>query len=222
MGGLNEILDRLAVAATRAGRDPEGISLVAVTKTASPAAIRAAYDAGHRDFGENRAAGLAAGSELLPSDARWHMIGRLQGNKVRKVRPIVTLLHSLDRPELAGYWAKGPGPAPPVMVQVNIGGDPNKAGVAPGRAGELVEVAAGLGLDVVGLMTVPPLGVSPEDARPLFRAMAVLRDRLAAVHPGLTGLSMGMTDDFEVAVEEGATILRVGRAIFDALEEDQG
>jgi len=222
MGGLSEILDRIAAAAARAGRDPADIALVAVTKTASPAAIRAAYDTGHRDFGENREVGLAAGSVLLPPDARWHMIGRLQGNKVRKVRPIVTLLHSLDRPELAGYWAKGPGLPPPVLVQVNIGGDPNKAGVAPDGAAELVEVAAGLGLDVVGLMTVPPLARSPEDARPMFRAMAVLRDQLAGDHPGLTGLSMGMTDDFEVAVEEGATILRVGRAIFGAFEENQG
>jgi len=222
MGGLSEILDRVAEAAARAGRDAGDISLVAVTKTASPGAIRAAYDAGHRDFGENREAGLVAGSQLLPCDARWHMIGRLQGNKVRKVRPIVTLLHSLDRPELAGYWAKGSGHPPPVLVQVNIGGDPRKAGVAPEGAAELVEFATGLGLDVVGLMTVPPLTGTPEGARPLFRAMAVLRDRLASVYPGLTGLSMGMTDDFEVAVEEGATILRVGRAIFGAFEENQG
>ncbi len=222
MVGLNEILDRMAAAAERVGRDPDEVRLVAVTKTATPGAIRAAYDAGHRDFGENREAGLVAGVELLPGDARWHMIGRMQGNKVRKVRPIVTLLHSLDRPELARYWAKGPGPGPPVLVQVNIGGDPNKAGVAPEGAAGLVEAAVELGLDVAGLMTMPPLAQSPEESRPLFRAMALLREGLAGDHPGLTELSMGMTDDFEVAVEEGATILRVGRAIFGAFEEYQG
>jgi len=222
MGGLNEILDRMAAAAERADRDQDEVRLVAVTKTATPGAIRAVYDAGHRDFGENREAGLVAGVELLPGDARWHMIGRMQGNKVRKVRPIVSLLHSLDRPELAGYWAKGPGPWPPVLIQVNIGGDPNKAGVSPEGTPGLVEVAAGRGLDVVGLMTVPPQAQSPEESRPLFRAMALLRERLASDHPGLTELSMGMTDDFEVAVEEGATILRVGRAIFGAFEENQG
>ncbi|MCJ7727015.1 MAG: YggS family pyridoxal phosphate-dependent enzyme, partial [Acidimicrobiia bacterium] len=194
---------------------------VAVTKTASPQAIRAAYDAGVRDFGENRADRLAAGAALV-GDARWHMIGRLQGNKVRQVREVTALLHSLDRPDLARYWAAGSDHRPPVLIQVNVGEDPNKAGVSAAGAAGLVEDAVSLGLDVRGLMTIPPMTPDPEDARPVFRALAELRGRIATDHPSVTELSMGMTDDFEVAIEEGATLLRVGRAIFGEFEENRG
>ncbi len=221
MGGLTEIHERMAAAAERAGRRPEEITLVAVTKTATPEAIVAAHRAGQRDFGENRADRLAAGAALL-GDARWHMIGRLQGNKVRIVRSVAALLHSLDRPELAAYWAGGEGTPAPVLIQVNVGEDPNKAGVGADQAAALVDLAAGKGLDVRGLMTIPPLGTDPEEARPHFRALAALRDRLARDHPYLRELSMGMTDDFEVAIEEGATLLRVGRAIFGKFEENRG
>lgn len=221
MGGLSEIRERMAMAAARAGRDPSSITLVAVTKTASAEAIRAAHAAGVSDFGENRAERLAAGAALVPG-ARWHMIGRLQGNKVRQVREIAALLHSMDRSDLAGYWAKGPGRKPPVLVQVNVGEDPSKAGVSIDGAARLVEGAVSLGLDVRGLMTIPPMTPDSEETRPHFRALATLRDRLAADHPSLTELSMGMTDDFEVAVEEGATLLRVGRAIFGEFEESRG
>jgi len=221
MGGLSEIRERIEAAADRVGRDPAEITLVAVTKTATREAIVAAYEAGHRDFGENRADRLAAGAILL-EDARWHMIGRLQGNKVRIVSDVTSLLHSLDRPVLAGYWARSGDVPPPVLIQVNVAGDPAKAGVPPDGAGNLVDEAVGLGLDVKGLMTIPPMTADPEDARPHFRALASLRDRLAEDHPSLGDLSMGMTDDFEVAIEEGATLLRVGRAIFGAFEESRG
>jgi pyridoxal phosphate enzyme (YggS family) len=188
--------------------------VVAVSKGISPPQLAEAYAAGHRDFGENRADALAARLGRLPEGARWHFIGRLQGNKVRLVRPAACLLHSLDRPDLVGYWAKGPGLPPPVLVQVNVSGEAAKAGVAPGEAEGLVAAAVEMGLEVRGLMTIAPVGGSPEAARPHFRALARLRDGLITRWPGLTELSMGMSDDYEVAVEEGATLLRVGRAIF--------
>jgi pyridoxal phosphate enzyme (YggS family) len=219
MDSLNRILERIAAAAERAGRRPGEVTLVAVTKTASPDQIRAAHAAGHEDFGENRAGRLVEGAALLPG-SRWHMIGRLQGNKVRKVRPVTHLLHSLDRPSLAGYWSRAEGEAPPVLLQVNTGGDPAKAGATPADAPRLLETALEAGLTVRGLMTMPPLAEDPEDSRPAFRALAALRDRLCRGHPDLEELSMGMTDDFEVAVEEGATLLRIGRAIFGPSEED--
>jgi pyridoxal phosphate enzyme (YggS family) len=218
---LTEIRRRVDAAARRSGRDPAEVTLVAVSKTADLEGLQSAYDAGHRDFGENRAAELAERVRLMPPDVRWHFVGRLQGNKVPRVRPVTHLLHSLDRAELARYWAKGRGLPPPVLVQVNVGREEQKAGVFPESAAELVEITLGLGLDVRGLMTMPPLAEDPEEARPWFRQMAVLRDRLVARWPQVRELSMGMTDDFEVAVEEGATILRVGRAIFGSTAAEQ-
>ncbi len=216
---LDEVRERIASAAARAGRETAEVTLVAATKEAAPEQLRAAYAAGQRDFAENRAAALAERWGELPPDARWHFIGRLQGNKVRLVRPVVCLLHSLDRAGLAGYWAKGPGLPPPVLVQVNVSGEPGKGGVPPAEAGALIAAAAGLGLEVRGLMTIPPVGASPEEARPWFRALARLRRDLQPRWPGLGELSMGMSDDFEVAVEEGATLLRVGRAIFGPMQQ---
>lgn len=219
-GGLNSVRERIAAAAERAGRDPAAVRLVVVTKDAPDAAVRHVHEAGERDFGENRAASLAERAAALPTDIRWHLIGRLQGNKVRRVRPLVHLLHSLDRTDLAGYWAAPGLPAPPVLVEVNVSGEPQKAGVSPEEAPELVAAAADRGLVVVGLMTVAPAAADPEAVRPHFAALRRLRDRLAADHPGLIELSMGMSDDFEVAIEEGATILRVGRAIFSSYPEE--
>ena len=216
---LNEVAERIAAAAARVGRSPDEITLVAVSKTAGTAALQEAYRAGHRDFGENRAARLVEGAAALPPDCRWHFIGRLQGNKVARVRPVACLLHSLDRPDLAGYWVKGPGLPPPVLVQVNVAGEEAKGGVRPPEAESLVAAATGLGIEVRGLMTIPPLPQRPEDSRRHFRTLAALRERLAGRWPGLTELSMGMTEDFEVAVEEGATLLRVGRAIFGPFPE---
>ncbi|MFH1331145.1 MAG: YggS family pyridoxal phosphate-dependent enzyme [Actinomycetota bacterium] len=211
---LPEVRERLCAAAARAGRVESEITLVAVSKGAGPDMLRIAYAAGQRDFAENRPAAFAARWGEVPGDARWHFIGRLQGNKVRVVRPGAHLLHSLDRAELAGYWAKGPSLPPPVLVQVNVSGEPGKAGAAPREAEALVAAATGLGIEVRGLMTIPPMGASPAEARPWFRALAGLRRDLGRRWPGLNELSMGMSDDFEVAVEEGATLLRVGRAIF--------
>ncbi len=210
---LRELRDRIAAAAARAGRDPGDVTLVAVGKAHPPELLAAAYEAGHRVFGENRAQELAAKAAALPADVEWHFIGPLQRNKVRLVRPVVALLESMDRPALAEAWAKGGG-APPVLVEVNVAGETQKAGVAPAGAGGLVDRLSELGVEVRGLMAIPPLAPDPEASRPHFRALAELAARLRTGRPGLVELSMGMTDDYEVAVEEGATIVRVGRAIF--------
>lgn len=211
--GLNEVRGRIAAAAARVGRDPAGVLLVAVCKGVPDAAVRAVYDAGIRDFGENRADALTGRAPGLPGDIRWHFIGRLQGNKVRRVRRLVHLLHSLDRVDLARYWA-GEAAPPPVLVEVNVAGEVAKAGAALDEAEVLVAAATDLGLEVRGLMTMAPLVTDPEAAQPYFAALRQLRDRIVLRYPTVTELSMGMTDDFEVAVQEGATILRVGRAIF--------
>lgn len=211
--GLTAVRQRIVAAAGRAGRDPTEIVLVGVSKYATEGDVRAAFDEGLHDFGENRAKELVDRAALLPS-ARWHFVGRLQGNKVRLVRPITHLLHSLDRVDLAEYWVKGPGSPPPVLVQVNLADERQKGGVAPEEADALVSAAERLGLDVVGLMTVPPAAEDPDDSRPWFRRLREMRDRIRREHPAVKELSMGMSDDFEVAVEEGATVLRVGRAIF--------
>jgi len=200
--GLSTVRARIAAAAARAGRGAEEITLVAVSKQADVDSIVAAYRGGQRDFAENRAAALVDRSELLPGDVRWHFVGRLQGNKVKLVRPVTHLLHSLDRLELARYWRKGPGAPPPVLVQVNVAAEPRKAGVTVEETEGLVELALRLGLEVRGLMTMPPATTDPETSRPYFRRLAALREQLSSRWPQLVELSMGMTDDFEVAVDD--------------------
>ncbi|HKY46824.1 MAG TPA: YggS family pyridoxal phosphate-dependent enzyme [Acidimicrobiia bacterium] len=211
---LESVRERIDAAAARAGRRSDEITLVIVSKGQSVETIKTLHDQGERDFGENRAQELASKVDLLPPDIRWHFVGPLQSNKVRIVRPIVTLLHSLDRFELGPAWIKGPGLAPPALLQVNIGGEPQKHGVDPDDAvrifGDLVE----LGVDMQGLMAIPPAAEHAEAARTHFAAMGRIATLVAASHPGRGSLSMGMTEDFEVAVEEGATFVRVGRAIF--------
>lgn len=216
--GLSEVRLRIAAAADRAGRDPRDITLVGVSKYASDDAVLAAHDEGLEDFGENRASELVERSRLL--SARWHFVGRLQGNKVRLVRPIAHMLHSLDRRDLAEYWVKGQGIPPPALVQVDLAGEPQKGGVAPGDAEGLIAMAEGLGIRVVGLMAIPPLAEGAEASRVWFRRLRELRDSIREGHPDVAHLSMGMTNDFEVAVEEGATVLRVGRAIFGPFQHE--
>ena len=205
---------RIAAAARRCGRDRREVTLVAVTKSHPVDVIEAAYAAGHRDFGENRAAEMADKVDRLPRDIRWHFIGSLQRRKSRLVRPVTHLLHSVDRLTLAATWARGDGPAPPVLIQINIGREAQKGGVLVEDAPALLEGCLDLGLDVRGVMAIPPAPEHPDDSRRWFDALVEVHRGLLAIHPGLKEISMGMTDDFEVAIEAGSTMIRVGRAIF--------
>ena len=204
------VRERIARAAGRAGRDPAAITLVAAAKTVTPQRIRAA---GVHDVGENRAQELIDARQALWSEPiRWHFIGALQRNKVKLVVGRVALIHSVEDAGLGaavGRRAAEAGIVQDVLVEVNLSGEASKAGVAPEALGDLLDALASTeGLAVTGLMTIPAPG-DPEDARPAFRRLAELRDTA-----GLEHCSMGMTGDFEVAVEEGATIVRVGTAIF--------
>lgn len=209
-----EVVQRVAAAAERSGRSPGEVRLVAVSKSKPVEEILEVYGAGQRDFGENRAQEMAEKAAMLPDDIRWHFVGSLQANKARMVRPITHLLHSMDRRSLAEAWAKGAGLPPPVLVEVNVGGEEQKGGIAPGEVESLLGGLDELAIPVPGLMAIPPVASHSEEMRPHFRALRSLRDSLSPTWPSLVELSMGMTDDFEAAIEEGATIIRVGRAIF--------
>ena len=211
--GLSGVRERIAEAERRAGRS-DRVTLVAVSKSRSAEEVAAAYETGQRDFGENRADELVAKAGELPDDIRWHFVGALQSRKARLVRPLTHLLHSMDRPSLARRWQAGDGDPPPVLLQVNIGFEPQKSGVAPDAVDQALEQLATEGVVPVGLMAIPPAPRVPEDSRPHFRALARLYRDLREKGHALGELSMGMTDDYEIAVEEGATIVRVGRAIF--------
>jgi len=199
-----EVRERIAAAARRAGRDADEVTLVAATKTVDLDRVRAVVDAGVADLGENRAQELLAKIEL-GAGVRWHFLGRLQRNKVRALAPWVSCWQSVDRPELGAEVARR-APGASVLVEVNLGAEPQKGGCAPAALPGLIERLQHDGLLVSGLMTVPP---HDGDPRAWF---AALREHAGAL--GLPQLSMGMTDDFEVAIEEGATIVRVGRAFF--------
>jgi PLP dependent protein len=208
------VMERVAAAASRTGRDVSDVTVVAVSKTMTVEEIMEIYDQGHRDFGENRAQELAEKAPALPDDIRWHFVGALQSNKARMVRGVVVLLHSMDRRSLGSAWMKGRGPAPPVLAQVNIGEEPQKSGISPSDLPGALDWMAALGLDVRGLMAIPPLPDVAEDSRHHFVRLRELRELSMERHPSVTELSMGMTDDFEIAIEEGSSIIRVGRAIF--------
>ncbi len=210
---LSEVRERVAQAARRSLRTPDSVRLVLASKTQPPEAIRAAYDAGAREFGENYVQ-EALGKRVRLTDLasiQWHLIGHLQTNKARAAVENFDLIHSLDSQRLAGALARARSTPPvAVLIEVNLGGEETKTGVGPDEVEQLLETARGK-LDVRGLMVIPP----PGDSRGYFVRLRELRDRLAAsTGIGLSELSMGMTDDFEVAIEEGATIVRVGRAIF--------
>ncbi|MCB9699515.1 MAG: YggS family pyridoxal phosphate-dependent enzyme [Alphaproteobacteria bacterium] len=210
--GLAQVRAQIARAAERARRDPAGVELVAVSKRQPSALIREAYAAGHRAFGENYAQELrdkAAELAELP-DLRWHAIGPLQTNKAKYVAAVAHAFHALDRAEVARELGRRRLEDPlPCYVEVNVAGEDSKHGVAPEALADLLaELQEVPGIVLVGLMTMPPWG-DPEAARPHFRTLRGLAER-----HGLPGLSMGSTDDVEVAVEEGATIVRVGRSIF--------
>lgn len=216
------ILGRIAAAAGRAGRDPGGVRIVAVTKTVAPARIRAAIAAGFELLGENRVQEAAAKVGEVDGGA-WHLIGPLQSNKARRAVEIFDVIQSVESLDLARRLDRfaaelRPGRPLPVLLQVNVAADPTKAGFEPGAVERHLPALLDLpGVEVIGLMTIGLLVPEAEDSRPTFVALRELSDRLRTANDRLgPELSMGMTDDFEVAVEEGATLIRVGRAIFGA------
>lgn len=211
---VRAIRARIVAAAVRSGRDPTTVLLVGAAKQKDAAMVEAAVAAGVTDIGENYVQEGVAKRAAVRTPARWHMIGHLQRNKVGKVLETFDLIHTIDSLALGaalGSRAQARQMIAHVLVEVNLAGESSKSGVAPEGASLLVEQLRKLeGLSVDGLMTVPPAG-APEATRPYFRRLRELRDQL-----GVRELSMGMTDDFEVAIEEGATIVRIGRAIFGA------
>lgn len=220
---LLEITHRMAAACQRAGRDSAAVRLLAVSKTQPAAAVNAALAAGQRLFGENRVQELRDKAPLAPG-AEWHLIGPLQGNKVKQAVELCRMIHSVDSLSLATDLARRAVElqrAPlPVLMQVNVGLEPQKHGVEPTRAAELARAMGQLpGLQLCGLMAIPPYLADPQQVRPYFRQLAALARRIEALAlPNVTmgELSMGMSHDYEVAIEEGATLVRVGSALFGA------
>lgn len=218
---LAAVRDRIARAATAASRSPDDVRLVAVSKTKPASAIREAYEAGQRDFGENYAQELAAKAAELADlvEIRWHFIGYLQSNKAKLVAPVAWMVHTVDTPSLAKELGKRVAKHEardrlPVLVEVNVGGEPQKHGVTAARLTEVLEaVDAQPSLELRGLMTMPPNDL--EGARRAFEALGSLR-KLHGGRARLPELSMGMSDDLEVAIACGSTMVRVGTAIFGA------
>ena len=219
---LTEIRARIGEAAARAGRSPADVRLVAVSKTFPIELVRAAYDAGQRDFGENRVQeALQKIGQSADMEIRWHLIGHLQSNKARKAAEQVAVIHSIDSVDLlrrVDAAAAAAGRSIEVLVQADLALEPAKHGASLDTVPAIFEAARHCtAASVVGLMLLPPLAENPEDARPWFRQLREERDRLAGrgvAAPRLRELSMGMSHDFDVAVEEGATMVRVGTAIF--------
>ena len=221
---LARVRQRIADASRRAGRQPEDVALMAVTKTFPPAIIREAYAAGHRLFGENRVQEFAEKATHLADmpGAEFHLIGHLQSNKAAKAAQIFTGIDSVDSLHLAEKLNAAAGKRLPVLIEINVGGEAAKSGLAP----ESPELAALLfaaprleHLEFHGLMSIPPFTEDPEAARTYFRTLRELREQIAARHlpaVNLDTLSMGMSHDFEIAIEEGSTCVRVGTAIFGA------
>ena len=215
---LAEVRARIENAAERSGRSAADVLLVAVTKTFPASVVREAIAAGITDVGENRAQELVAKAQLIGDAVGWHFIGSLQKNKVRHVVGLARLIHSLDDLALAeaiGRRATAAGIEQEVLVEVNLSGESSKSGVALAEAVALAKQAEEVeGVAVRGLMAIPAFPEQPEDSRAAYRTMAEAGRELQATLPAASELSIGMTRDFEVAVEEGATIVRVGEALF--------
>jgi len=219
---LADIRARIASAAQSAGRDPSSVRLIAVSKTFPLDAVREAYDAGQREFGENRVQeGLQKIERSADLSIRWHLLGHLQTNKARKAASAFAMIQSVDSVELLQKLDRGAtdeGRTPELLIQVDLAGETTKFGSPPDEVPRIFEAATACrAARVVGLMTLPPLPDTPEDARRWFRQLRELRDGwVASGVPSamLRELSMGMSGDFEVAIQEGATMVRVGTAIF--------
>lgn len=218
---LREIHDRIAQAANRCGRDPHTVRLVAVSKTHPAEAVAAAAAAGQHLFGESRVQEARDKIPSCPKELEWHFIGHLQKNKVRQALPLFSFFHSIDSTELARAMDRIAGETARKvdgLLEVNISGEQTKHGFSPAALREeLAGLAALPNLRLRGLMTMAPYSDNPEDARPVFCALRELRDELQQKHNhALPELSMGMSGDFEPAIEEGATLVRVGSSIFGA------
>jgi pyridoxal phosphate enzyme (YggS family) len=207
---LERVRERVARAAQRAGRRPEDILLIGVSKTVPAERVREAVEAGLAALGENRVQEAKEKIRVLGRPVPWHLIGHLQTNKVKDALDLFDVIQSVDRPALAAELARRARRPVDVLVEVNLAGEPAKSGFAPAEVKPAVDALAALpGLRVRGLMAIPPAAADAGQARPWFRALRDLRDAA-----GLRELSMGMSADFEVAIEEGATMVRVGTAIF--------
>ncbi|MGB9359753.1 MAG: YggS family pyridoxal phosphate-dependent enzyme [Acidimicrobiia bacterium] len=217
---LNSITERMVAAASRAGRDPAGVSLLAVSKGRTNDEVRELYDAGQRLFGENRPQGLRDRIAAdLPADIEWHFVGNVQRRAIKLIAPSIVLLHSFDRTRLVEPWASLEHP-PPVLIEVNLAAEPQKHGFDPAEVHGAADLLVERGIPLRGLMIIPPRVDVAEDARRWFAGLRELGEAIRSAHPEATELSMGMTDDFEVAIEEGASIVRVGRAIFDTTDRE--
>jgi pyridoxal phosphate enzyme (YggS family) len=225
IANITRIQDRISQAAARAGRSPNSVTLMAVSKVVEPERIRQVYEAGIRVFGENRVQERADKASALADlkEAEWHLIGHLQTNKAKKAVELFQAVDSVDSLRLAeklNQAAEQGNKALPVLIEINVGGEESKSGVAPDSQ-ELEELLQGIqklqNLQVRGLMTIPPYTENPQDGRPYFRKLRELRDAIASrklPRIQMDVLSMGMSHDFEVAIEEGSTCVRVGTAIF--------
>ncbi len=210
---LEELHRRINQACERSHRSPGDVRLVAVTKGQPTTAIRAAFDCGIRDFGENRVQEAQPKIEEL-ADLRpqitWHMVGHVQSNKAKLAAHLFDIIHSVDSVKLAQVLHRQAPETLPILIQVNVSREDTKNGFEVAEvASAVTEIAKLTNLEIKGLITIAPIAADPEDVRPVFRQLRQTRDSL-----GLEHLSMGMTDDFEVAIEEGATMIRIGRAIF--------
>ena len=216
---LERVREQIAQAAARAGRVAEEIELVAITKTHPAEKVREAIEAGQTLFGESRVQEARAKIPELPSNLRWHFVGHLQKNKIRHALPLFEMIHSVDSLDVAqdiNRIAGEQGMHPRVLLEVNVAGEGSKFGFSPDKLRDQMEELLALPrLSILGLMTIPPLAENAEASRKYFVQLRELRDRLQTeFHVDLAQLSMGMTEDFAVAVEEGATLVRVGTAIF--------
>ncbi len=221
-----QVMDQIEAACRRAGRESDSVAMVAVTKYAELDWVRALMELGVRELGENRPQQLVERAQQLSDDVHWHLIGHLQRNKVRPILPVTTLMHSIDSTRLLSridLLAAELNLHPRILLEVNVSGENVKDGF---RCEELVEnwdqVLAARHVQISGLMTMAPYTSNSEDSRPVYRGLRDLRDRLTAMSPTtlcLSELSMGMSGDFDVAIEEGATIIRVGRRLFRGLRD---
>ena len=215
-----KILDEISRTARSCGRDPADIKLVAVTKTVGWDKILPLYDAGQRDFGENRVSDALEKKVIAPKDCRWHLIGSLQSNKVRKAIGNFVLIHSVDTPELAKKLSDASveaGVVTSILLQVNISGEGSKHGLSAGEwIVKFQDIHHLPGIKIEGLMTMAPMTEDLGTIRSCFRGLRELRDEMKKLYPTtpLKELSMGMSGDFKIAIEEGATLVRIGSALF--------